>query len=264
MKEYIEYMYNLTDIRLIKDNNKIFIYNKKDKYNFIRIQNKERLYESYYILNNNTEYDKIIKNRNADLVSVYNNYEYVLIKKCNKGSVKSNEIVIPIDKAQNMKINQSNWSYLWEKKIDFYEKHNTIHKQLEESKDYFIGITEMLIQYMRINNIYTEILYVCKNKIEEEQSPLNIVLDCKERELAEKIKYDYFYKDQKIEDLTRIPPGINLKKLIIRLLFPNYFFDIYDEFMRGEENIKKLKIILSKTKDYELYIKEIIKKTSFH
>lgn len=264
MKEYIEYMYNLTDIRLLKNSKGINIYHKKDKYKFIKIQNKERLYESYYILGNNTEYDKIIKNRNAEIVSIYNNYEYVLIKKSNKGLIKSDKIIIPINKAQNMKINQSNWLYLWEKKIDFYEKHNTIYKQLEESKDYFIGITEMLIQYMRINNIYTSDLYVCKNKIEEDKSPLNIVLDCKERELAEKIKYDFFYKDKKEEDFSNMTKGINIKKLIIRLLYPNYFFDIYDEFMNNKVNIQKLKMIISKIKDYELYITELIKKTSFH
>lgn len=264
MKDYIQYMYNLFDVKIIKNSKEIIISDSTFKYYFTKVSNRERLYDIYNILNNRTEYDKIMKNRFGKIVSLYQNIEYVLIQKNNDCYIKSKEIVIPMHSVKDLSIVQSNWKNLWEKKIDFYESHITNNKLLLESKDYFIGITEMLIQYLKINNIETHYLYVCQSRIGNSNNPLSIVLDCEEREIAERIKYAYFYDKKKLATFENMIKGKNIQKIIIRLLYPNYYFDVYDEFINGKENNDKLKMVITKSQEYLCYVSELIKKTSFH
>ena len=51
----------------------------------------------------------------------------------------------------------------------------------------------------------------------------------------------------------------DIKKVIARLLYPNYYFDILDEFINNKVDEQKLKNIISKQTKYEQLIKEISK-----
>ena len=119
-----------------------------------------------------------------------------------------------------------------------------------------------MVQVLKFNDINTNRLFVCNTSEKDKYNPLNIVLDCKEREISEKIKYKFFYEEITIEEIKEIIKFYDLKKIIGRLLYPNYYFDIVDEFINNKINEDKLRIVLSKQTKYECFIKEIAKNTN--
>ena len=42
-----------------------------------------------------------------------------------------------------------------------------------------------------------------------------------------------------------------------RLLYPSYYFEVYDEIFLGQEKEKKITEIISKVDEYELFLKKI-------
>mgnify|MGYP003305961678 CR=1 FL=1 len=208
--------------------------------------------------------DKIIKNINNELVTIYNNNKYVLLEVNTNYQILSKNIKYNSNDYQNLSINHSNWEYLWTIKNDYYDKLNTDNKYIQETKDYYMGLAENALQFIKYNNIKSDEIYLCRLEIIDEKFPTNIILDCKEREIAEIIKKEFFYKNKSIEEivieLDKIINKYDVKKIIARLLYPNYYFDLYDKFIKQEENIKEITHVISKNKKYEELIKKIYHK----
>ena len=171
---------------------------------------------------------------------------------------------------------RSNWANLWINKIDYLEYH---HEQnikkfpiLNESFNYFIGLSENAISYL--NNI--------TNKLSPEQSdigvtsheyldttiyslynPLNIIIDHKARDLAEYIKLSFFNDNYNIfDELDEYFKhnyfsiyGISL--LLSRILYPSFYFNLYDKIINNEENESSILKITSRIKEYEKYLQDI-------
>ena len=252
-------MYNLNCINIYKNKDYIKIKENNKEYILYKIYNPKRVIEINEILKNQTEYYKIIKNINNEIITFYQNEYYVLLEINTKYLIQSNNIILSSKDYYNYQINQSNWINLWSKKNDYYESISINNNYIKETINYYIGLAENAIEFTKYNDIYTDNLFICNCNKNDLNNPLNIVLDCKEREIGELIKQDFFNDNLSIKNIKNILSNYNIKKVIARLLYPNYYFDIVDEIINNKVDENKLKNILSKQKKYEELIKEISK-----
>ena len=253
------YIYNLNNINIYKSKECIKIKDNNKEYIFYKIYNPQRIIEINDILKNQTEYYKIIKNINNEIITIYKENYYVLLEINNSYKILSKNIILNNRDYLNYLINQSNWTYLWSKKNDYYESININNKYIKETINYYIGLAENAIEFIKYNDIYTNSIFICNCNKNNLYNPLNIVLDCKEREVGEIIKNEFFYNEISKEEIINKLNNYNLKKVIARLLYPNYYFDIVDEFINNKIDENKLKNILSKQSKYEKLIMEISK-----
>ena len=256
----IMFMYGLNNISIYKKKNKTLIKNNDKKYILKKILNERRILEAHSLLNNKTEYYKIIPNIYGNIITQYKENKYILLNENTSHEIKSKDIYLEQQKYSNYSINHSNWEKLWTIKNNYYELNEEDNNYLWESKEYYIGLAENALQFLKINDIKFNDIMITKLSVEMGLYLDNVIIDCKEREIAEIIKYKFFYANIKYEELNKLIEKKNVKKILARLLYPNYYFDVYDQFINGKENINKIKNIISKTKKYEQFITYIYTK----
>ncbi len=244
-------MYNLNNPNIYKNKQYTkIISNNKTNYLY-KVTNPNRVIEIHNVLNNKTEYNKIISNKNNEIITEYNNEYYVLLEENTNYEILSTNIKL---NKNNYQINQSNWNNLWTIKTDYYESLNINNNLIKETINYYIGLSENAIEFLKYNEITTEELFICNTTFLDLNNPLNIVLDCKERQVGELIKHKFFYEEISIIEINKMLEGMDIKKVIARLLYPNYYFDIVDEYLNGIINEDKLKQVINKQTKYEQLI----------
>lgn len=286
MKNTIDYYYNIRIDNLIKSNNDYYFFINKEEYHLIKYNRPAEDAVSIYKLNlemlkRNMLVHRIIPNKDNQIITVINNIPYILIKLC----AYKNQIVnlTDINYIQNMTYNiefdksllRDNWIKLWSEKIDYYEYQiNQLGKEypiLCDSLSYFIGIGENAISYL-VNNINNErqLLVVSHKRIRinegsfEFYNPLNFIIDNRVRDVSEYIK-EAFFKDNFISnELKMYLNNNNFSKneyvyLFSRLLFPTYYFDMYDAIINTKVNEDIITTILNKIQDYEKFLVSIYK-----
>ena len=235
-------------------------------------------YEIYnYFINNNFYIYKIINNK-------FNNYEtnidgeiYVLLLMEKKISI---DVSLIISFCKKIDVNYKlNWDSLWQQKIDYFEKllvSNIFDKHDSSIIQYYIGLSENAIQYYKENKGFYSLNFshYRMNRDSDFFSPDNILIDNISRDIAEYIKYLFFYKENKEEKLNDLVSSLNFTRdeyilFFSRLLFPTYFFDcfelnknlvsIYSKAVQYEKFLSKILISLKRNVDIP-YIEWIIKK----
>ncbi len=269
MLNTIRYYYNLNDIHITNINKKTYIKCRNKLYLFSEVFNIPLVYEAYTITNKYPEYEKIILNRNQNIFTEYNNKLYVLIEKKNIKETLPSIRLITTDKKYLL--DRTEWNILWGKKIDYVEyneKHiKGIYTSIDESINYFVGMSETAINYFKYN-ITTTIheKAICRRRMEpaEYYNPLNIVIDYRMRDIGEYLKKIFwtnnYTQDKVYEILNKVENNnYNYKLLYARLLFPNYYFDAYDQVVNNIRDQEIIKIIISRIDEYETYINNIYK-----
>ena len=286
MKNTIDYYYNIRIGSLIKSNNDYYFFINKEEYHFIKYNRPAEDAVSIYKLNiemlkRNMLVHVIIPNKDNQVITVINNIPYILIKLC----TYKNQIVnlTDINYMQNMTYNiefdksllRDNWIKLWSEKIDYYEYQiNQLGKEypiLCDSLSYFIGLGENAISYL-VNNINDEkeLLVVSHKRIKmnegsfEFYNPLNFIVDNRVRDVSEYIKEAFFKDSFSSNELKSYLNNNNFSKneyvyLLSRLLFPTYYFDMYDEIINNKINEAIIITILNKIQDYEKFLVSIYK-----
>lgn len=277
MKNTINYYYNLIPNDIIKkDDNFIFKIDNIEYELSVFYDDIEELFKIYSQMNVNKIYcHEMIKNNFNSMITVYNGKPYILVKKHINVKQKLQEIdlvnfIVPLLTKSELK-----WKKLWEQKIDYYEyQMSELANQcalLKESFNYYIGMCETAIQllnYVEYEDIYYSISHKKINfndKFSDYCNPLNFIFDSRVRDVAEYIKMKYFYTDLNDISIEEIFDkfinilnlnGNEIMLLIIRLLYPSYYFDLYDGIIQGivkEENLKK---IIKKSSSFELFVKK--------
>lgn len=258
MKNFIKYYYNLDiDDYQKKDNNIIFnvdnVYYELAEYN----RNIEELMATYNILIMYNVYShEIIPNKDNYVVTNYNNINYILLK---KHMYDTNSVTLNTIKNYDISINvnkKSNWKALWEQKLDYYEYQMSElglkYKKLRDSFSYYSGLCECainLLNYVNYDNVHMNIAHYRINKtIEEFMNPLNITIDNITRDIAEYLKNNWEYNVD--FNLTRDEYML----LMARLLYPSYYFDMYDRVIKGEAEEKEIDSIIKKNNSFELFL----------
>ena len=282
MKNIIEYYYN---IRIDE------LYNKKDYYFFdingsyyifkpysSSLERSNDIYNINMFLNNMIRMDNIILNRYNEPTTNINNINYILVRRNDKYPLS----LINIANMANMNnmyllnmhnLERNNWEILWSNMIDYYEEqigeNSKKYPLIRESIDYYIGLTENAISYVvnTKNNIHKEVsdMMVLSHSTLEKglNDPENIILDHKARDVAEYIKWSFFNNNENIfNELDEYFKynyysfyGIQI--LFGRILYPSFYFNVYDKIISRKIDEKELNIIISKNKEYEYYLYQV-------
>lgn len=279
MINFLEYFYNIK-INKINNNHKYYSFNYNNYLYKLYIYEENTdinlLYNICQKLSTNTLISEIIKNKNDEIITTYNNINYILIKIYinPKKEISLNEISHINNSLYTEDLN-IDWGELWSKKIDYLE--NLIHENgkkyplITDSFNYYVGLAENAISYY--NNIEKndkQKYYITHKKIkindtvESLYNPLNIIFDYKVRDLAEYIKISFFKNNKNIFNEISIYLKNNnlsqrdIKLLISRILYPSFYFDMYEDIIIDEKEEKIILKLIEITDNYELYLLNII------
>lgn len=282
MKNMIEFYYN------IKINK---VQNKDNIYSFT-INNQTYILKPYYkdestinscyrlgtMLNNTLPLNNIIPNKYNNPISIIDNTPYILLQVKNNNTI-SLKIISHISNTQFSNITyiknleRNNWEKLWGDKIDYYELQVNENKKkfplIRESFDYFIGMGENAISYLVNTKLETKPT-IYDEKVPSHNTiynslfdPTNIILDHKARDLAEYIKYSFWNNNTNIFNELNEYFKYNyfseygIRVLFSRILYPSFYFDLYDEIITGKKEENKLNNIINRITEYELYLYNI-------
>ena len=226
---------------------------------------------------------EVIRNRDNSFLTKVNEYNYILFKVNNLSEEYdifdmvniSNKLVLNNNKSS---LYRNNWGSLWSDKIDFFEyqvRELGVEKNVVKSSfSYYVGLSENAISY--VNNAILKYGGVSSGRIVlshrrvffpnyklNYMNPLSFIFDLEVRDVAEYLKSMFFKKD--IEYcLDELKSYLSIRKLNIyeyhmfyaRLLYPSYYFDVYDSVMNKNVNEEELVKIVKRSNDYEKFLKK--------
>lgn len=280
MNNFIEYFYGIKIDKVIyNDKYYSFIYNgfiyRLYVYND-EPRGSKFLYDTNRMLVGNTLMSEIIININNEVLSSYNGIVYILIKlyaNVNK-RISLDEISFLSYSMYRKNINV-NWGMLWSKKIDYLEdlinENGKKYPLIVDSFNYFVGMAENAISYFNTIDIDNEYKYVVSHKIirfddtvEVLYNPMNIIFDFRVRDVSEYIKNSFFNKNYNIfEELVSYLKKnylslTEVKLLISRLLYPSFYFEMYDDILIDNKEEKIILNVISRLDEYEEYLSKVI------
>lgn len=274
MKNLISYYYDLIINDFKKKNDSFCFEVDGKKYKFIKFDgDPELLYNNFLTLKNNNRYcHEIVLNKDNSILTFYNNEPYLLIKMVFNIDkyVDMNEI-ISYDFFVNRK-NGIDWKKLWKAKIDYYEYQMSQisfkYPILKNSFDYYVGLTETSISLINYINDFPINYYVChkrityKEKLDDFFNPIEIVIDSRVRDIAEFIKINFINGNLRVEEVYNTINKLNFDStesilLLTRLIYPSYYFDLYDEIIQGKIGEDKIDFYIKKNTQYEVFLKKI-------
>ena len=273
MKIALMYNYNLESPTIYKVNEQIYIKSEKNRYMLIPIKSANELNELYVILKKyglSNQYYEIIQTKDNRLNILYRGIEYVLLKIEKEDNSKiENKMQENIElKNATYMLDRSNWYFLWCKKNDYMEYKNqhikNKYKLIDETIDYYLGMAETAIAYLNNATDIDKKLTVTHRRLEPQKikNPLNIIIDRKERDISEYLKYIFIEQmnnPQKIKEiiLSIDPNKYSYYRIYSRMLYPTYYFDIYDNIETGTERENKIQDLISRIDEYEIYLRDI-------
>lgn len=288
MKETIKYYYNI-DIDDLKeqDGKYFFKYQNQDFFFVYFNRNIEELNDILICVNNMKEkgidVHNIIINRNGQYLTKINNFDYILMSVNNYN--EEYDIFDMINIANKLTLNyntsklyRNNWSNLWTQKMDYFEyqiRELGINKTvIKDSFSYYLGLAENAISYVNNTNLKYNALNNAKITLSHRRifypnyklnflNPLAFIFDLEVRDIAEYLKAMFFASDNAEEVIEELKYYLQIKTLSIyeyhmlyaRLLYPSYYFDLYENIMNNDESEEKLVNIIKKNKEYELFLK---------
>lgn len=286
MKSDIEYFYNikLDSFNQIRDYYAFEL--NLDKYYFCPFKRpledfEDLLKVSNELENKNILCHKFMLNKDKKYITTINNQNYILLR------IRINEAeeidLFEIEKIQNnlilnsekSKLYRNNWGKLWSEKIDYFEYQIT---QLGKEKElilntfsYYIGLAENAISY--VNNTVENYTPSYKLTLSHKRiyypnyalnyyNPLSFIFDLRIRDIAEYVKSAFFNNINIINDLEAYFKKANLSNyeyrlLYARLLYPSYYFDLYEEVMNHQKSEQEILKIINLVDEYELFLKNV-------
>lgn len=276
MKNAINYYYNLypKNVYTSKHQNYFFI----DNIRYTLIKYEEDITEINKIYNRqidmirkNLYVHQIILNVEKTPLTFINETPYILLKTLYYGEKIKIDNILTFSWLKENK-EEKNWTKIWSDKNDYLEfqmsELGKKHPLLRESFSYYIGLAETSVALT--NNIKNEeIKYTYAHKRINEKdtflefyNPLNIIVDTRVRDITEYLKSKYFSGEDIKKELYYYLNSTMLTKseiimFLARMLYPTYYFDIFEEIITGRQKDKKISYITSKTENYERLLKDI-------
>lgn len=282
MRNILSYYYNLYPDNILTDSDK-YIFDYENKYYSFELYKRplediNNLYElDTKLIENNIMMHEIIKNNNGDILTYVNLKPYILMEiNVNKNAkIRLSEICFINNNSINIKKNnallRTNWTNLWESKIDYFESQiNEIGKKypnLCNYANYYIGLAENAIMY--IKDVFSTDSYafisVCHKRINSQKTyyelynPLSLVLDFRVRDACEYIKSCFFNDSDAYNALKEYfkMNYVSYKEALLlygRLIYPSYFFDLYDDIVNLNLDENKIENIVIKSEEYEKFL----------
>ena len=228
-------------------------------------------------------YHKIILNKDGSIVTGVDQKSYILLRILEKNKNKismeqflSKEKIIVDRKAYSL-LYRLNWGELWAQKVDYFEyQMSHIEKKyplLSASIFYYIGLAENAISYVEDTNfrekkemqdtsVISHIRMYADVSITEFYDPLSIILDHPARDVAGYLKGLFFDNSYQLEEIEYFLKNLSFSKygyrlLFARLLYPSYYFDLYEQIILGLKEEKEIKRIIKQSEAYRDYLRQI-------
>lgn len=286
MKNIINYFYNLNITELTNKDNIYSFYDNDELYHFYiynnNIKNVDLTKDIDDSLKKDTLIHEIIINKDNSIITYYNNIPYILCKiniNINK-PITLGEINYLSSKviSTNSKITYHSWQDLWSIKMDYLEKvineNGKKYPIIVDSFNYFVGMAENAISYYNnlsnkeVDNnslVISHRIININDTVYAIYDPVNIIIDHKARDIAEYIKYSFFSNNSNIFKELNIYFKYNyytkddVVMLLARVLYPSFYFNMYEDIMINSKEEKIITNITSKLDKYELYLARVFK-----
>lgn len=275
MKNIINYYYNLLPENVFQNDKEYYFFINSIRYSLIEYKGEEKdIYETY---NKHLDILKkiyvhpIILNKKGYPYTKIDKKNYILMQTIYYGNKVNIDNIIPFTKIIATE-NDNTWNELWSQKNDYLEYQTklieTKYPLLKKSFGYFIGLAETAISIVNITekqpspNVYAHKRINKKSTTFDLYNPLNITEDLRVRDPAEYFKQNFF-KGENIEpELNKYFKNEKLNKyeylmFLARMLYPTYYFDMYEDIITGKIEEKNLNQIIEKVEDYEQILKKI-------
>ncbi len=278
MKNAISYYYNIT-ANVIHQTGKTFKFtNNGENYILTTCEREDidDIYElSYNLIKQGVLCHQIILNNSNSIITNINNLPYILMKVLvNNDKITLNDIInfnntIITVKLDNLR--RDNWFNLWCNKVDYFEYQvNQMGKKypiIRESFSYYIGLAEIGISLFKNTNkseklslSHRRILY--GQSLTELYNPINLIIDLRIRDVCEYFKSCFFNNIDVEPIISNYLYTSNLDEtekilFLSRMLYPSYYFDVYEQIIDGKLDENELKKIINKVDEYELLLRNI-------
>lgn len=283
MKNALTYYYNLNPLD-IRQYNKQFKFTVDDQEYVLAPYERNaddinHLYEiSVQLFQRQIYCHQFVLNNSRSIITNINNTPYVLLKIYinNNNKIILNDIINFMNNTATTTTNilkRDNWFQLWTEKIDYFEYQiSQFGKQypiIRESFSYFIGLAETGIMfYKNVHNSTNNAFFIAHKRIKKDYTmfdlynPLNFIIDLKVRDASEFFKERFFENHDVLPEIIYYISYANLTTydclmLFTRMLFPTFYFDIYEEIINDGQNEKELLRIINKVNDYEQFLKDL-------
>ena len=261
LKEY--YNIEITDYQDYKEG--IIFYANGNYYYFTKCHfNEEQLNKILPVCNfieeNGIKIHDFIYNKEYKLLS----NDYILLKLnefIDKITFKDVLLFSSVD-CNSFKNDYVYMAQFWEEKIDYLElqlSELSNNLLLNNSFDYFVGIAEILLEYLKRNyseeNIDLKLSHRCLNCLDsiEYYNPLNISFDLAYKDIAAYLRKSKDI-DLTIDIIDKAIKDSNYKYFFVRMVFPfDYFYEIQEILIEGKDNYDLLNII-NNVEAYEKYL----------
>lgn len=288
MLDYINYFYNLYPPLLNKENDNYVFFVGNEKYYLTPYRRELSEINDLVELNkrmisSNSLVHEIIINKFNEPISVISNENYVLLRVYVNDikKIDINDIIYMLNENVDLSglksLLRTNWVSLWSSKVDYieYQMGHLIKKYpfLNNTIDYYLGLCENAITYIKNLKMFSDYkipIGISHKRIIKDATlfdlynPLNLILDYKVRNIAEYLK-DAFFKDEDVNYILNIVfknfwfDKLNLSLLVARLLYPSYYFDLFEEIIDKELDENIIFPLTKKSSKYEEFIDLIIK-----
>ncbi len=288
MEQFLKYFYDIYIDNIYKKDNKYYFYKDNSLFcvakNYRLPEELKDILEICYEMQSRFPVSQIIFNKFGQISSDYDNNNYILLKI--NTSMSSDITINDIIKINNSlflnkdkkELYRNNWAKLWESKVDYFEYQikelGRNKKIILNSFSYYIGLAENAISIANICELYNKdnmnkkvvlshrrINYPCMEY--EFYNPLEYIFDIQVRDVSEYLKSMFFYTDRNhtIKELKNYLLSTRLSNyeanmLYSRLLYPTYYFDIYEKVIEDLKEESELLDIINKVDEYELFLKE--------
>ena len=256
----------------------MFFYLTKVRRNTNEFQELVKLQQE--LLSKNYPVHQIIPTVSKSLTILENNEPYVLLTL--NEPTKEYNLLDMLKIWDNLIINphhqleRPNWGLLWSEKVDYFE-----YQISELGKDkkvvintfgYFVGLCENAISY--VNKVNATIKPINKNIVLSHKrvkypnthlnydNPLNFIFDLEVRDVAEFLKGEMLVdlEDALIDLETYLKMRhldlYSLNMLYARLIYPSYYFDLYENVMNFNVCEDCLIKIMEKTSQIEEFLQK--------
>lgn len=284
MKNVLQYYYGINTNRIHQKGKQYFFTIDKENYAFIPIDRSLEEAKIIYELNKTLLSKKIysheiIANNTGQIITFVNQIPYALLKT----RVKNDDVIILNDiiyfqvntkLSQDYTIlNRANWYQLWTTKIDYFEYQvsqlSKKYPRVQESFSYFVGLAEASIALFKVLNKEKKDAYCISHKrvnyketLFELYNPFNYIIDIVPRDASEYFKSSFLDKEDVINDIVYYIQyskltEYELQMFFVRMLFPTFYFDVYEEVITGDMKEKELLKIIAHTERYEILLKQL-------
>lgn len=288
MLDYINYFYNLYPPLLNKENDNYVFFVGNEKYYLTPYRRelseiKDLVELNKRMVSSNSLVHEIIINKFNEPISVISNENYVLLRVYVNDikKIDINDIIYMLNENVDLSglksLLRTNWVSLWSNKVDYieYQMGHLIKKYpfLNNTIDYYLGLCENAITYIKNLKMFSDYkipIGISHKRIIKDATlfdlynPLNLIIDYKVRNIAEYLK-DAFFKDEDVNYILNIVfknfwfDKLNLSLLVARLLYPSYYFDLFEEIIDKELDENIVFSLTKKSSKYEEFIDLIIK-----